>query len=708
MQISLKWINELVNIEIVKLDDLIEKLTLGGFEVEEIIKVEINNQEQITLDISATANRSDSLSIQGISTEISALLNRPSNISTYSIKSDNLKQTILESAKILPLDNDCSMLVSIIVENLIDTTVPKWIQQKLISSGIVPLNNLFDFQNYILLETGYPFAFYNLNKINSKLNNSDFSLSISKAQNDQEFFASNGNKYKLNESILLVKANEIPISIGGIIENEEFAYSDLETPTSLLIEGSIFSAAKIRQQSRNLGLRTDRSTRYEKSLKNTYLIESLYRLISLLRITNPNLNCKLHTICKTTEQIPKPILLRYETIHEILGPIRELSPGNFEYINPKSIENYLNRLNFTFAYDKIKQVWEVNVPDYRTEDIRREIDLIEEIGRLHGFNNFLITLPKLKTIGTEDVSYKTRRKITGCLLNLGFNELIHYSLVNEKTFLNNEIKIINPLVSEYSNLRVSLLPNLIKTLQENLKQGNLIINGFEYGHIFLPDQKLKFKEKEYVGGIFGGLKTKLTWSDCETVLTWFEAKGKMEQLFNQLNLLVKWQNISTSFNNDIFHKYRKAELYLTNGIKLGVFGQIHPILANQLNLPLEIYLFELNVEVIQNQIQVNQLPMYKEYSSYPKIIKDVSFIIKRDVPFKELQEALYYNGTKFLSEVNLLDEYMGTSIPEQHISLCLQLIFQSNEKTLKNKEIEEILKNIRFVLTERFNAIIRN
>ena len=617
-----------------------------------------------------------------------------------------MKRTILKDARIFSPDQDCIIFSSVILENLFDTTVPKWITQKLISSSITPLNNLDDFQNYILLETGYPFAFYDFDKINSTLHNSKFSLSISKAKNNQEFIAANGNKYKLDKSILLIKANEIPISIAGIIENQEFVYSD--TTTSLLIEGSIFNAAKIRQQSRNLGLRTDRSTRYEKSLKNTYLIEALYRLISLLRIANPNLSCKLNTITKKIDPTPKPILLRYETICEILGPSSELPTGKFEYINRKNIENYLNRLNFTFIYDELKQVWEVTIPHSRTEDITREIDLIEEIGRLHGFNNFLITLPKLKTIGNEDASYKTRKKITSCLLNLGFNELIHYSLVNQKTFINNEIKLINPLVSEYSSLRVSLLPNLIKTVQENLKQGNTVINGFEYGHIFLPDQALKFKEKEYIAGIFGGLKTKLTWSESEKGLSWFEAKGKIEQLFNQLNLLVKWQNTSDKIISNIFHTYRNAELYLKKDIKLGVFGQIHPILANRLNLSSEIYLFEFDVEVIQNQMKMNQLTIYKEYSAYPKIIKDISFIIQRDITFKELQETLYYNGTTFLSEINLLDEYAGTSIPDQQISLCLQLIFQSNEKTLQNKEIEEILKNIRFVLTNKFNAIIRN
>ena len=706
MQISLKWINELVNIEKVKLDDLIEKLTLGGFEVEEILEVEVNNQKQIALDISATANRSDSLSIQGISTEITALLDKPINISTYSTKSKDLKQIFLKNAKLIPENSDYSLLSSVVITNLTDITIPKWVTEKLISSGITPVNNLLDFQNYILLETGYPFNFYDFDKINSKLENSKFNLSISNAKNNQKFIAANDTEYNLDESILLIKANEIPISIAGIIENKEFSYSDMTT--SILIEASIFNAAKIRQQSRNLGLRTDRSTRYEKSLKNTYLMESLYRLISLLRIANPTLNCKLHTIAKTVDQIPNPISLKYETIHEILGPSSKSPAGEFEYINPKNIENYLDRLNFTFIYEETKQVWEVKIPHSRIDDITREIDLIEEIGRLHGFNNFLITLPKLKTVGTEDASYQTRKKVTSCILNLGFNELIHYSLVNEKTVVKNEIKLINPLVSEYSSLRISLLPNLIKTVQENLKQGNSVINGFEYGHIFLPDKSIKFKEKEHVAGIFGGLKTKLIWSDSELPLNWFEAKGKIEHLFNQLNIFVVWKTASINLTSDLFHTYRNAEIYLPNGIKLGVFGQINPILSNNLNLSSETYLFEFDLEIIQDQIQTNKLTMYQEYSSYPKIIKDISFIIQRDVTFKEIQETLHYNGTKFLSEINLLDEYKGKSIPDKHTSLCLQLIFHSNEKTLQNKEIEEILNNIRDVLMEQFNAIIRD
>lgn len=705
MQIPLKWIQELVNIETIKLDDLIEKLTLGGFEVEEILELNLDNQKEIVLDISATANRSDSLSIQGISLEIAALLNKPTKISKYSVKTNDWKQKLESRAKTISLDSSCSMFLAVIIENITNLTVPKWIKQKLISTGITPTNNLLDFQSYILLETGYPFVFYDFNKICSELNTSKFKLVVSNAKKNQKFIAKNEIQYDLDDSILTINANELPIGIAGLTEAKTVSYSD--KTTALVIEGSIFNAAKIRQQSRKLGLRTERSARYEKSLKDTYLLESFYRLISLLRISNPNLICKLHTISQRLEQTSKPILLRYETINEILGPTNESDQTSLSFINPKLITEYLTRLNFRFSYDESKLIWEVEIPHARTEDLSREIDLIEEIGRLYGFNNFLTTLPKLKKIGSEDANYKTRKKITACLLNLGFNELIHYSLVNENTFLKNEIKLINPLLTDCSSLRSSLLPNLIKTLQENLKQKNVYLEGFEYGHVFSKDSGKSFQEKEYIAGIFGGVKTKLSWSDSATELSWFEAKGKVEQLFSQLNLLTYWTRSSLEHTAPILHPHRNATIYLANNSVLGTFGQINPILANHFNLSSKIYLFEFDIETIRDQLQLNKLTLYKEYSFYPKIIKDLSFIIRKDIPFRNVQEILYLNGTEFLSEVNLLDEYAGQSIPKQHTSLCLQLIFQSSERTLENKEIETILNDLQEILTKKFNAIIR-
>lgn len=707
MQVPLEWIKELIDIKTIKLEELIERLTLGGFEVEEILEVEVKNKKQTVLDISATANRSDSLSIQGISSEIASLLDKPLNQSAYTQKIINWKETIDNQKKPMESDLGCSTFLALEVKNIENLTAPTWIQEKLISSGISPSNNLSDFQTYILLETGYPFAFYDLEKIQKKVGSPKLNFSIEKATTNQEFVASNNLEYKLNDSNLLITINNCPISIAGIIENEEYNYS--ETTNSLLIEGSIFNAALIRQQSRNLGLRTDRSARYEKALKQTYLIESFYRLISLLRVTNPNITYKVSTFFQETKLTLKGIKLHYSTIKEILGPISTINNGELTFIPPKKVSEYLTRLNFKFVYHESLLNWEVQIPNLRSDDITREIDLIEEVGRLHGFNNFLTTLPKIIRIGTEDISYQTRKKITSCFLNLGLNELIHYSLVGQNQTTNNqsEINLINPLLSDYKNLRTSLLPTLVQTVTENLKQSNRIIEGFEYGHVFSGSIPSHVTELEHVAGVFGGTNEKLSWSEPKKTLTWFEAKGKMEQLFKQLNIGVYWRIESLASSNDLFHPYRTAELYLLNGKNLGKFGQIHPAYASINGLAIKTYLFEFSLKNIMDQIQQNKLPVFQDYSSYPRIIKDLSFIIPKDITFSELKKILYLNGTKFLSEINLLDEYRGSSIPENFTSLCFQLIFQSNTKTLENKEIETIITNLQSVLTNKFNAIIR-
>ena len=710
MQISLNWIKELVNIQTILLDELIEKLTLGGFEVEETLEIEIANQKQIVLDISATANRSDSLSIYGISKEIAALFNQPLEISNYSLpnqKFQNWEKEIQNQVESLPVASNYSIFLSLIVGNLQTQTitVPKWITQKLVSSGIFPANDLSDFQNYILLETGYPFEFYDYDSICSKLQTSSFSISIEPAKNQEQFLANNNCNYKLDSSILTVTANNLPISIAGFIQGKNFGVSN--KTTTLLIEGSVFNGAKIRQQSRKLGLRTDRSARYEKSIRNTYFIESIYRLIYLLRVSNPELICKLDRIQKIPDQPLRPIQLRYEKVNEILGPILNGARDKSNSISPEMISQYLDRLTFDYIYQQPKQIWSLQIPDFRAEDITREIDVIEEIGRLHGFNNFIASLPKLKRVGTEDSHYQIRKKISACLLNLGLNEMIHYSLVNKNTFVANEVELINPLLADCSALRSTLLPNLLKTVQRNLKQKNLPIEGFEYGHVFSLNPQIQFQEKEYVSGIFGGVKTKLTWTDLDIKLSWFEAKGKIEQLFDQLNLSTDWKECSDIKTKEFFHPYRSASIYFKTGLFVGIFGQINPMLANQLNISPNLYLFELEIEPIKNQLQENTLTFYKPYSVYPKITKNLSIILQNEIKFEEIQSLLYSNGTQFLLNINLLEEYRGETIPKDCTSLCLELVFQSDQKTLETKTIEIILEKLQLILTQNFNAIIR-
>lgn len=705
MQISLKWVNELVNIETVNLDYLIDKLTLGGFEVEEILEIEVENEKVITLDISATANRSDSLSIQGISLEIAALLNEAPKISKYSIKTVSWIKEIQNLSKKNLVETDCSGFLAVTVENLETCVSPKWLKHKLICSGIEPQNNFQDFQNYILLETGYPFEFYDLKKIQTKVSNLKFNLNLKVGKIGENFLGNNDITYNLNENILMLYANQFPISIAGIIPEKSYGYS--VDSKSLLIEGSVFNAAKIRQQSRMLGLRTDRSSRYEKSLKNVNLLEALYRLISLLRLSNPNLVLKFHTIAEAVSSKDRTITLRFDNIKKVLGPIKTLTKSSTNYISPEIITNSLERLKFGVIYDANNNLWEVGVPPLRSDDIIQEIDLIEEIGRLYGFDNFLTRVPPIKNVGKKDLSYQTRRKLTNCLINLGLNELIQYSLVNEKEYIHNEIELINPLVQDYANLRSSLLPNLIKSIQKNLNQGNPILEGFEYGHVFSKTNSDTIQEIEKIAGVFGGIQTKVNWSENSQIINWFEAKGRIEQLFQKLNLEIYWETYQPIEEKNILHPYCSAGLYLKTGKKIGVFGQMNPFIAKKLNIPSNIYLFEFNFESIQIQMEKNKLSIYNEYSLYPKVVKDLSFIINKNNSFSELKKILYLNGSQFLIDINLLDEYAGKNIPKDHTSLCLQFVFQSDKTTLQNKTIEGIMDHLKTVLITKFNATIR-
>jgi len=703
MYTSLDWINELVSLETVQLNDLIDKLTLGGFEVEETLEIEINKQKKTILDISATANRADSLSIKGIAKEVTALLNTQSLKSSYTkqaLNYENQIEDILISSK---LSINYSTFVAVTIENLTDFSIPKWLNEKLLCSEIEPLNNLLDFQTYILLETGYPFEFYDLDKLKQNIKTEEFELTLKPAIENKVFIGNNGFQYNLDSNILIVEANNYPLSIAGIISNKTVSYTS-ETK-SLLIEASIFNSKKIRQQSRTLGLRTDRSARYEKGLNNSSFIQALIRLISLLKISNPELICKIHT----TSQIEQPklskIILKYETIIEILGPIQNDLNAQPTQLLPIQITNYLDRLNFNFSFNEKKLTWIVEVPPARIDDIEREIDLIEEIGRLHGFNNFITDLPNIYNIGKEDFSYQVRKKLTNCFLNEGFNELIQYSLVNEKA--SNNIQLINPLISDYSTLRTSLLPKLIQIVGENLKQSNSILEGFEYGHVFLGDIDVNYIEKEVVSGIFGGLKSKRQWSETSISLSWFEGKGKMEELFKKLNIPVSWKNSTLVKYKNILHPYRTAELYLSDGSSLGVFGQIHPIAAKKNNISTGLFLFEFNFETLKNEFKQKKLALYQPYSLYPKITKDLSFIVDRNISFNEIKTTILNNGTKYLKHIELLDEYQGSSIPKHQTSLCIQLTFQSIEKTLITKEIDEILNNLYTVLETQYDINIR-
>lgn len=705
MQISLNWLNELINIKQVPVNELVEKLTLGGFEVEEIIENTSFNEKSYSLEISSTANRPDSLSIQGLSREIAALLDSKVKILTYSEqeKINNLK--LPNGSKQNTLSQPCSDFIGLTINHLNNLSSPIWLQQKLLYSGVKPENNLQDFQNYIRLETGYPIEFYNIDPILKETIASDFDLSLTTSKISQGFNSLDGKIYSLNPTNLVLKANEKILGLAGFMSSKECAIST--NTKTFFVEGSIFKAAEIRKQTRTLGLRTKRSSCYEKSLKNTYLISSLYRLLSLLKINNPNLTCKLHTLSESITSTNLDIKLHYLSVKQVLGPIGKIEKNKNKYIEPDEVTQCLKRLNLKTTYNNENKSWTVTIPHIRHDDLTKDIDLIEEIGRIYGFNKFLTRVPKINRIGYEDDHSQVRKKLTTSLLGLGLNELIQYSLVPSMPVVVDELQLINPLTSEYSNLRSTLLPKLLLTVSENFKNDNTNFSGFEYGHIFSSNKQENIIEYEVIAGILNNNNRRNSWSDKQIPLTWFEAKGQIEYLFATLNIPVMWKKYNTNMTKNIYHPYRTSQVDLANGKCLGTFGQINPFFATELNIPSNLYLFEFNFELIETSVRQVQLVNFTLYSTYPKIIKDLSFVIHQDFTFSEIKQILILNGSKFLRSVKLLDEYLNPRVLRNNKNLCLQLIFQSNSKTLQNKQVEVIIKHLENVLTTNFQATIR-
>jgi len=660
------------------------------------------------------------------------------------------------------------------IRDLKNVQSPKWLQKKLLYSGITPENNLSDFQNYIRLEFGYHYEFYDFDKIQSKCESEDFELSLSPGTN-LEFIAENNLKYKLNENIAVFKANESILSVAGLISNKEFVCTKLTK--SLFIEMAMYKPRMILRQSRLLNLKTMRSNYQVKGgIGSDYFLDGIYRFLLLLKLANPDLECRVHTGAYgsakesriyhvkfvTSYHWPEvevlkvyDFWLRETKISQIMGegyyfnPIqrrnstltKKLTAAYIEYLLRRSeISHKFRRIPglfeewFLMLYGRMPfppvrryphlmvmrgnvvegRYWILIIPSHRREDLTREIDVVGEICRLYGVDRIQSTSLKIHddNLGTKDLSSKIRKEMINTLLNEGFNEVISYSLVNTNMCNNKPVKIINPLAIEYSILRTSLLPGLIEIASENIKQGNKTFEGFEFGHIFSMDSAGNYFETECISGIFGGLMLKSNWSDKLENLSWFEAKGKIEQIFERFNLATIWKNCNTEFNSKAFHPYRTAIIYLTNGRKLGNFGELNPLLAKSLNISSKFYLFEFDFPTLTKRLKKEKLKqkhnlIYTPYSLYPKIVKDLSFVVDKSISFNQIKNLIYFEAGDFLSEVNLLDQYQNDFNASAQISLCIQLIFQSFDRTLKNEEIDDILNRIVLILKRKYKVDLR-
>nr|YP_010925875.1 phenylalanyl-tRNA synthetase beta subunit [Neoporphyra seriata]WKD84107.1 phenylalanyl-tRNA synthetase beta subunit [Neoporphyra seriata] len=694
MKVSLNWLKELANIETIDLDNLNNQLTQAGFEVETIESIIVDGQADHLLDISSTANRSDVLSMIGLSREISALtgssmlqaIKKPSN------KYSSRKQNILADHSLVHCNNYFSAVVDIIRI----TESPNWLKNRLHSSGFINKNLLVDISNYIMLKWGQPINIIDFDKINHK----DTTIIQSNFHTGKDTNIKLGNEsIELSKNILVTKVNENITSVAGIGANNNFDI-DLNT-TSLFIESAIFKQSIVRQSSRVLNIRTESSIRQERGLntdnwKNAYL-EALSLIIDL---AGGNIRETFFTDKKLRSVLN--IDLSIKKVHDILGPISH--NGQIRFLYFEEIQNILHSLNFAIIH-KNKEIIKVSVPHYRRQDVFRDVDIIEEIARIYGYHKFKSSVPNIQFSKKLSQRRKFIDKSRNILRNLGLTELVHYSLVKSL----GDTSLSNPLIQDYSNLRSSLLEGLIASNLYNLKQSNQTVDSFEIGTVFNTPQN-KIIETTNLAMILGGnLDIRHTWSQPAHSLNWYEAKGIIENFFQKMNRQIEWtkQEIIDSRVN-LMQKNRSATL-IYNDTAIGIFSELNQVTHSKLGFTTKLFILEINLNILEDSHnQFNYLNyQIQPYSKYPSIIRDLSLIVPQNMEFSYLLKLLGQFRDRDLESIKLFDQYKNKSIGKQKKSIGLRFTYRSNQKTLTNSEIDHKQHDLQEKIMKHLNLEIR-
>ncbi|WP_338462317.1 phenylalanine--tRNA ligase subunit beta [Synechococcus elongatus IITB7] len=655
--------------------------------------------DDVVLDLTSTANRADALSLIGIAREVRALTSAVLTLPEVEL------QTYPEAPSLaIALQSDaCSHYSGTIIEGVTIAPSPEWLQKRLQLAGIRTINNVVDITNYILLEYGQPLHAFDRQKLKAIAGSTDLAIGVRSAQVGETLKTLDDQERTLSEAALVITAGDRPVALAGVMGGADSEVS--EETTEILLEAAWFEPIAVRRSARSQGLRTEASARYERGVNVTELPIAAQRAIDLLlEIAGGRVVSQTVATSQRQAELEPSITLRLQRINELLGPI-QAEDDELKDLGADDIERLLTAIgcHLTLVDDA---VWQVRVPPYRRRDLEREIDLIEEVARLYGYDNFGETLPNLgDTEGALSVDENLRRQIRAVCRGAGLTELQHYSLV--KPGSDRQVHLANPLLAEYAALRLDLLSGLIDAFQYNWEQGNGPLWGFEIGRVFWREED-GFFEADRIGGILGGDPSRGRWQrgGKEQAIDWYAAKGILEEIFGRFGLTIEFQ---PDRQDDRFHPGRTASLWL-QGDRLGRFGQLHPSLCEERGLPAEVYAFELELDVWLDHLdQPNrQVPRFQPYSSFPASDRDLAFFVDQSVTVAELERIIRRQGGALLSEVELFDQYRGEHVPENQRSLAFRLTYRASDRTLTEAEVEPVHDQVRQSLVERFRVTLRS
>ncbi|MBL7155496.1 MAG: phenylalanine--tRNA ligase subunit beta [Candidatus Portnoybacteria bacterium] len=632
MKISYNWLQSLIKKKLPQPEKLADLLTRHSFEVELVEK----RDDDHLLDVEVLPNRAhDCLSHLGIAREIAAITNNKLQITNYN-KIQNSKFKIQNLVKVENKDkNLCPRYTARALINVKVGPSPQWLQERLEVCGLRPISNIVDIANYVMLETGQPLHAFDADKLKSQ--GKTKTIIVRRAKKGEKITTLDNEKYDLDENILVIADEKNPVCVAGI-KGGQGPGIDGQTKR-IILEAANFSPQIIRQGSQQLNLKTDASWRFEHQLDPNLTEEAVALAAYLVQeIAGGEILDGIVDVYPIKIK-PKKVKLDIKRVKSLLGVD----------IPAKEIKSILERLGFEV------QPQEVIVPTRRL-DVSIPEDLIEEIGRLYGFEKIPSQMPRASLIPpkrNEDLIYQN--KIRDILTNLGFSEVYNYSFVSDKG-----VEVLNPISQEQKYLRPNLAINLIKNIKENKKYFNEV-RLFEIGKVFEKNKSQVIEKKKLGAVLFPA--------------DFYRLKGVIETLLNKLRITDVWYDEATGKNI-------RAKVKTGNDL-LGWLGD---------------NIFELDFEKIVKLATEERI--YAAPSKYPAVVRDVALLVERGTKVIEALNLIHAAGGPLIRDIDLFDIYDGEEIPDGKKNLAFHIIYQSDDHTLTDKEVNKLQEKIIKALEE--------
>lgn len=667
MRVSFEWLKDFVDIS-ASPDEVAERLTMVGLEVEGSETIDGDT----VFEIDVTPNRPDCLSILGIAREVAAAFSLP-----LKIPDTEISGTLPASGVQVEILNPelCSRYTGRLIKGAVICDSPEWLKKRLEKCGIKSLNNnIVDITNYVLLELGHPLHAFDADRLSGDR------IRVAKAGKNRSITTLDGIERRLPEDSLLIWDAKNPVAVAGIMGGEESGVT-FETK-NIFLESACFAPVSIRRTSKELGLRTESSYRFERGTDIEFLKNALNRAALLIKESGGGIINEIVDVYPE-KQTPKTLEISYKRVNSLLGT----------NIEKGEILEMLARIGI--KTEDSGEVFLVYPPAFR-RDINGYEDVVEEIARIFNYSRIPARIPKaILSDGILNQKEININKIREAIRKAGFSEVINYSFmslsdldmlsISDSDIRRRYLKVMNPLKQEDSLMRTTLIPSLMNNFLYNLSRDINDIRFFELAKIYIDKGDQLPVEELRLAGIFYKENIPSIWRDDQP--PFFIVKGVLQTLFEEMKI----RGSSFIPSKEAFlHKGKSADIILNNS-RIGFIGELGPNVVESLNLKIhkpEIIVFELNIDMM-----LSFLPERLTYCQIPKhpfIERDIAIVIDEGMTSADVMDTIESYGSEFIEKVELFDHYKGKNIPQHKKSLAFRIIYRSMDRTLTDSEVESI------------------